>query len=213
MKNTTQEIFNCLFERYPELEVCKTEIARAAETLVGTFANGNKLLVCGNGGSAADSEHIVGELAKCFRKKRNLSATLIERLSSFGECGCNLANKLEQGLPAIALTGEIALSTAFINDKDPFMTFAQQVVSYGKSGDTLIAISTSGNSQNCLYAVITAKALDMNVILLTGKDGGKIKQYTDVAIVVPASETYLIQELHLPVYHTLCSMIEEELFD
>lgn len=213
MKNTTQDIFNSLFERYPQLDVCKYKIALASKTLIDTFAKGNKLLVCGNGGSAADSEHIVGELAKSFRKKRNLSASLLKHLSNYGEYGCNLANKLEQGLPAIALTGEIALSTAFINDKDPFMTFSQQVVSYGKNGDTLIAISTSGNSQNCLYAVITAKALGMNVVLLTGNDGGKIKQYADITIIVPENETYLIQELHLPIYHTLCAMIEEELFD
>lgn len=213
MKESTQKIFETLFERYPQLNVCKKEIAAAAELIIEGFQKGKKLLVCGNGGSAADSEHIVGELVKSFRKKRALSTAFSEELCRYGEHGAELAETLEGGLPAIALTGHIALSTAFANDRNPQMAFAQQTSVYGTEGDVLIAISTSGNSVNCLYATLAAKAKGLNVILLSGGNGGKIKSYADVSVIVPESETYRIQELHLPVYHALCAMTEEELFD
>lgn len=213
MKESTQEIFEALFERYPQLTVCKRDIAAAADLIIEGFRGGKKLLVCGNGGSAADAEHIVGELAKSFKKKRALPLAFSEELCRYGEHGAELAETLEGGLPAIALTGHPSLSTAFANDRNPQMAFAQQTSVYGTEGDALIAISTSGNSANCLYAAITAKAKGMKVILLGGRDGGKIKPYADASVTVPEIETYRIQELHLPVYHTLCAMAEEELFD
>ena len=178
----------------------------------GCIARGGTIFSCGNGGSAADAEHIAGELGKRFLKPRPLDPAYREALSAYGAIGEELCGALERGLPAIALTGHISLSTAFANDKNPLMNFAQQVSVFGAPGDALIAISTSGNAKNCLYAAVAAKAKGMSVILLSGKQGGIIRPYADTAVVVPETETYKIQELHLPIYHALCAAAEEEFF-
>ena len=168
--------------------------------------------MCGNGGSCSDSEHIVGELMKSFKKYRPIDSAVKASLMAMGEDGKSLAESLEGGLPAVSLSSHPSLSSAFINDKNPLMCYAQQLSVMGKKGDTLMVLSTSGNAQNCLYAVLTAKAMGIKTVLLAGKTGGKIKALADVSVVVPANETYLVQELHLPIYHCLCAMLEEEYF-
>lgn len=205
-----KKIFDELFERYPILDVCRDDIWNAYETLKLSYENEGKLLVAGNGGSASDSEHIVGELMKGFVKPRKLSEEFGQKLKSVDEqMGKELAEKLQGAMPAIALVDHVALSTAYLNDVDPLLGFAQQINGYGKAGDVFLGISTSGNSKNVLYACTIAKAKGLKVIGLTGRDGGKLKDMSDVAIVVPESETFKIQELHLPIYHCLCLMLEE----
>lgn len=207
------EQLELLIRRYPVLEPVKSEINQAYRILENCYAQGGKLLVAGNGGSCADSEHIVGELMKGFCKKRPVSEAFAEELKTIDqERGEVLAGKLQGALPAIALTGHPGLSTAFLNDVDGGLIYAQQVYGYGNPGDVLLGISTSGNAENVLYAAVAAKAKGMKVIGLTGKDGGKLKEAADAAIVVPSEETYQIQELHLPIYHTLCLMLEERFF-
>lgn len=202
-----------LVERYPVLEPVKEEIYAVYEIMRDCFASGHKLLVAGNGGSAADAEHIVGELMKGFVKQRQIPEEMAEKLWHIDlETGEELANKLQGALPAIALTGHNALSTAFLNDVDGRLTYAQQVYGYGVAGDVFLGITTSGNAANVHYASITAKAKGMKVVGLTGKDGGVLRTDADVAIIVPEKETYKIQELHLPIYHTLCLMLEEYFF-
>lgn len=202
-----------LLNRRPELETCIPAIRKATETLISCYRRGGKVLVCGNGGSAADAEHIVGELMKGFMKKRPLSAEMKAALSAVeGSEGAVLAGKLQTPLPAIALTGQLSLSTAFANDVDGNLVFAQQVLGYGKAGDVIIGISTSGNAANVLKALVTAKALGLTTIGLTGADGGAMKTFCDVLIGVPESSTPLVQEMHLPVYHALCRMTEEHFF-
>ncbi len=202
-----------LTERYPCLEPVKGSVIQAYETLRECFASGHKLLVAGNGGSAADSEHIVGELMKGFVKRRRIPKDMAEKMAEIDSAaGKELAEKLQEGLPAIALTGHPGLSTAFLNDVDGLMVYAQQVYGYGQEGDVFLGISTSGNAANIFYALIAAKAKGMKTIGLTGKDGGKLGRHADTAIIVPEQETYKIQELHLPVYHTLCLMLEECFF-
>lgn len=202
-----------LMARYPQLEAVRGQVTEAYEILKECFQSGHKLLVAGNGGSAADSEHIVGELMKGFIKRRPVSGAMAERLEAADpQAGKELAGKLQGGLPAIALTGHAGLSTAFLNDVDGLMVYAQQVYGYGEEGDVFLGISTSGNAANVYYALVTAKAMGMKVIGLTGKNGGKLGQYADTAIIVPEQETFKIQELHLPVYHALCLMLEEHFF-
>mgnify|MGYP004648966023 FL=1 len=206
-------IFEELFQRYPALEVCRNEIWKAYEIIKASYENGGKLLIAGNGGSAADSEHIVGELMKGFVKPRKLSDEFVSKLKNVDEhMGEELGEKLQGALPAIALVDHVALSTAYLNDVDPLLGFAQQINGYGDEDDVFLAISTSGNSKNILYACTIAKAKGMKVVGLTGKDGGKLKDMSDVAIIVPESETFKIQELHLPVYHCLCLMLEETFY-
>ena len=177
------------------------------------YENGGKLLIAGNGGSAADSDHIVGELMKGFVKRRPVSAEFAEALKQADpERGEELAKKLQGGLPAIALTNHTALSSAFANDVDGMLSYAQQVNGYGKAGDVFLGISTSGNSENVMYAAVTAKAKGLKVVGLTGKTGGKLAKLADVAIIVPEQETYKIQELHLPIYHVLCLMLEDKFY-
>lgn len=196
--------------RHPKLEMVTDELLSAEELLIQTFESGGKLLIAGNGGSAADAEHIVGELMKSFVAKRSISEEYADKLRLVDkELGSELAEKLQGALPAIALVDHVALSTAYLNDVEPLLGFAQQVNGYGVCGDIFLAISTSGNSKNILYACVTAKAKGMKVIGLTGRDGGALKQLCDVCIVVPEEETYKIQELHLPVYHWLCLAVEE----
>lgn len=212
MKETVEKILLDTIARNEELNVVKDDIISAYECIKGTYSAGGTLFVCGNGGSCADSEHIVGELLKSFKKMRPIDADVAKNLLTMGEDGKTLAESLEGGLPAISLSSHPALNSAFINDKNPLMYYAQQLLGLGKKGDTLMVLSTSGNAQNCLYAVLTAKAMGIKTILLSGKTGGKIKNVADVSVVVPANETYLVQELHLPIYHCLCAMLEEEFF-
>lgn len=177
------------------------------------YAADRKLLVCGNGGSASDSEHIVGELMKEFKLKRQVYKEQVNALKSIDlEMGSFLAEHLQGALPAITLTGHSSLTTAFMNDSAPELIFAQQVNGYGKPGDVFLGISTSGNSKNVLYAAVAAKAKGMKVIGLTGGRACRLSAFTDVCIQVPEQETYKIQELHLPVYHCLCMMLEEHFF-
>ena len=202
-----------LINRYPVLEPVKEAIFQAYCLLEKCYEGGGKLLIGGNGGSSADSEHIVGELMKGFCKKRQVPEDFAGKLMEADkERGKYLAEKLQQGLPAIALTGHTALSTAYLNDVDGLLTIAQQLYGYGKKGDVFLGISTSGNSENILYAAAAARAMEIPEIALTGKDGGLLDEDADVAIIVPEQETYRIQELHLPVYHALCLMLEERFF-
>ncbi len=199
-----------LCRRYPVLSVCKNDIEKTAKILISSFANGGKLLVAGNGGSCADSDHISGELLKSFVKKRRPSAELIDSIRKINpETGDYLSDKLQGSLPAIALTNNTALMTASLNDVDGNIMFAQQVNGYGKKGDVFLGISTSGNSKDIVYPAVVAKAKGLMTVALTGKDGGKLKEIADICIVVPEQETFKIQELHLPVYHALCLEVEE----
>ena len=202
-----------LVERYPVLDAVKDDVRKAYELLEACYEQGGKLLIAGNGGSCADAEHIVGELMKGFVKRREVSDSFAECLRSADEVrGAELAKKLQGGLPALALTGHAGLSTAYLKDVDGDLIFAQQTYGYGRPGDVLIGISTSGNAKNVMYAMTVAKALGMKTIGLTGKDGGALKREADVSVVVPETETFKIQELHLPVYHALCLMLEERFF-
>jgi D-sedoheptulose 7-phosphate isomerase len=202
-----------LIERYPSLETAKSDISAAFEIIVNSYKNGGKLLIAGNGGSASDAEHIAGELMKTFAKKRELPGSFIADVAAVdAEIAQYLVPRLQPGLPAIALSGHASLNTACINDIDGNITFAQQLYGYGKEGDVLLAISTSGNSKNVLYAAAVAKAKKLKIIGLTGSGGGNLKKFCDVCIRVPETETYKIQELHLPVYHLLCMMLEDHFF-
>ena len=202
-----------LISRYPVLEPIKVSVMEAYEILKECFETGHKLLLAGNGGSAADSEHIVGELMKGFVKRRQVPEDMAGKMERIDEkAGKELALKLQGGLPAIALSGHPALSTAFLNDVEGEMIYAQQVYGDGQEGDVLLGISTSGNAANIHYAAVTAKAKGMKVIGLTGRDGGKMAGYSDAAVIVPEQETFKIQELHLPIYHALCLMLEEHFF-
>lgn len=202
-----------LMERYPRLGPVRESVTEAYETLKECFSSGHKLLVAGNGGSAADSEHIVGELMKGFVKPRRVSEEMAQKMREIdSEAGKELAQKLQGGLPAVSLTGHPGLSTAFLNDVDGLMVYAQQIFGYGQEGDVFLGISTSGNAANIYYGLVAARAKGMKVIGLTGKDGGKLGKYADTAIIVPEQETFKIQELHLPIYHTLCLMLEEHFF-
>lgn len=204
---------NQLFGRYPALEACRQEIEAAYELLRGCFAAGGRLLVCGNGGSAADSLHIVGELMKGFALSRKLSADWEEKFKQVcPEMAPYLMENLQGALPAISLVSETALSTAYANDQAPDLSFAQQVLGQGKAGDVLLCISTSGNSTNVLYAAAVARAMELGVIGLAGQGGGRLKELSDVCICAPSRITYQIQEYHLPIYHALCLALEREFF-
>lgn len=208
-----EEQLNLLIERYPKLAACKEDIRNAYELLEVAYTSGRKLLVCGNGGSASDSEHIVGELMKEFKLKRKVYSDQAAALKEIDpELGQILADNLQGALPAICLTGHSSLTTAFMNDANADLVYAQQVNGYGKAGDVFLGISTSGNSKNVLYAAVNAKAKGLKVIGLTGAKENKLMKYADVCIRVPETETYKIQELHLPVYHCLCLMLEEKFF-
>jgi D-sedoheptulose 7-phosphate isomerase len=202
-----------LIIRYPALAPAKDSINRAFEIIRESYAAGGKLLIAGNGGSAADSEHIAGELMKNFVKKRALPRNFIDALKDCpDEAASYLAGRLQGGLPAISLAGHPALSSACVNDIDGNIVFAQQVYCLGKPGDVFLGISTSGNAKNVFYALAAAKAAGLKTIALTGGSGGMLAGAADTAIIVPEKETYKIQELHLPVYHALCLMLEEYFF-
>ena len=211
--NTEINYINTLIQRYPSLESVKNDISEAFEIIANSYANGGKLLIAGNGGSASDAEHIAGELMKTFSKKRNLPESFITDIKKVDtEIAEYLVPRIQPGLPTIALSGHASLNTACINDIDGNITFAQQVYGYGKEKDVLLAISTSGNSKNVLYAAAVAKAKKLKIIALSGGTGGMLKKYADVNIIVPETETYKVQELHLPVYHCLCQMLENHFF-
>ena len=213
LKENIKKHIDLLCERYPALKIVEDDIARAYQILEDSYKNGGKLLVAGNGGSAADAEHIVGELMKGFKLPRNPQSDFADKLIQTNtELGAVLAENLQGALPAIALDGHPALSTAYMNDCEPLLCFAQQVNGYGKTGDVFLGISTSGNSKKVLYAATTAHAKGMKVIGLTGAKSSKLEQMSDVCIKVPQIETYMIQEFHLPVYHCLCLMLEDEFF-
>ena len=204
---------NTLIDRYPKLIVCRENIQQAYDILKDAYSKGRKLLVCGNGGSAADSEHIVGELMKEFKLKREVYKDQADAMKSIdSELGTILAKHLQGALPAISLTGHSSLTTAFMNDSNPELIFAQQVNGYGKANDIFLGISTSGNSRNVLFAAVVAKAKGLKVIGLTGQKPCKLAKLSDVCIQVPETDTYKIQELHLPVYHCLCMMLEDHFF-
>ena len=204
--------FSQLFERRPELSRCEIDLRDAIDVLRDAFAAGNKLLICGNGGSAADCEHIVAELMKGFQLPRPISEEDAKKLSQEGDRGAQIATRLQGALPAISLVSHVALATAIANDITDEMVFAQQVYALGKPGDVLLAISTSGNSKNVIAAVTTAKAFGLRTIALTGARGGQLADITNVAIRVPAESVIEIQELHLPVYHWLCIELESHFF-
>lgn len=212
MKDTTRALFDELLERYPSLTSIRSDIESALEMLISVYKNGGKLLVCGNGGSAADSEHIVGELMKSFMQKRAISTELYDKLASFGEDGLHMREHLEGSLPAISLTSHLSLSTAFANDSEPALVFAQQLLGLGHSGDALIAISTSGNSKNCVLAATLAKAMGIKLIALTGAPKSKLSALADVSVRAPETETFKVQELHLPIYHAIAAALEKEFF-
>lgn len=202
-----------LLERYPQLSVCQKSIISAFELMKSTYENKGKLLIAGNGGSAADAEHIVGELMKGFKLSRPLDQNVANACMSINqELGEKLKTYLQGALPAIALSGHPALSTAFMNDQVPELIFAQQVNGFGNENDVFFGISTSGNSKNIIYAAILAKAKGLKVVGLTGEKNSKLSELSDVCIQVPETETYKIQELHLPVYHCLCLMLEDYFF-
>jgi D-sedoheptulose 7-phosphate isomerase len=204
---------NLLINRYPALDSIKSEIIEAYLLMEECYKNNRKLLIAGNGGSAADSEHITGELMKSFKIPRPISTEFAERLIEIDEVrGEVLAKNLECGLMAIPLVAHEALTTAYINDVDGLGVFAQQLFGYGRKGDVFIGISTSGNSKNVINATVVARALGIKIIGLTGLKGGELAKVADVCIKAPETETYMIQEYHMPIYHCLCLMLEERFF-
>lgn len=213
MFSTVKSYMDNLLDRYVMLRYCKNDIIEAFTIMKNCYEADHKLLIAGNGGSATDSEHMAGELMKRFKEPRPIGSALANKLVSIDpERGPKLAKNLERGLMAIPLVAHEALTTAYINDVDGYGVFAQQLFVFGRPGDVFLGISTSGNSQNIMNAVVVAKALDIKVIGLTGANGGELAREADVAIKVPETETYMVQELHLPVYHCLCLMLENNFF-
>lgn len=213
LKKLSQNELENLFQRYPELRSLEKQICASVDLLAGMYQKGGKLMICGNGGSAADSLHIVGELMKSFARKRPIPQSLRSELESmYPEKADFYISHLEGAVPAVSLVSEISLLTAFGNDVAAELAFAQQVVGRGRRGDVLMAISTSGNSANILHAARVARAMELPVISLTGQGGGKLAALSDILINVPATVTHHIQELHLPVYHGICQILETELF-
>ncbi len=208
-----QKHLDLLIDRYPQLSICKDDIEKAYLLLEECYKTDHKLLIAGNGGSAADAEHIAGELMKRFKVARPVPEKFATKLKAIDpDRGEKLSKNLEQGLMAIPLVAHEALTTAYINDVDGLGVFAQQLYGFGRQGDVFLGISTSGNSKNVMSATVVARALGIKVIGLTGTKGGELATVSDVVIRVPETETYMIQELHLPVYHCLCLMLEERFF-
>lgn len=213
MEKKLEKHLDTLVERYPSLKSIRKEIADAYQIMENSYENGGKLLIAGNGGSAADSEHIAGELMKRFKTPRPVPEDFAEKLIKIDPLlGKSLAANLEQTLEAIPLVAHEALTTAYINDVDGLGVFAQQLYGFGKKGDVFLGISTSGNSKNILNATVVARALGIKVIGLTGNDGGQLAKVSDIAVKAPERETYMIQELHLPIYHCWCLMLEDHFF-
>ena len=213
MQDASLQIFEDLFLRYPQLLSCRKQLSDAADCLIHSYQANGKLLICGNGGSAADAAHIVGELMKNFLLPRPVEDSFRKKLQELApENGNLIADHLQNALPAIALTQETALLSAYSNDSASDLIYAQQVFGYGCERDVLLCISTSGNSENIVCAAIVAKAKGLRTIALTGKHPSRLSEICDVAVQVPETETYKVQELHLPVYHCLCSILEQEFF-
>lgn len=211
-ENTLAEV-KLLVSRYPVLNPLEDAVIKSVELIAASCRSGGKLLVCGNGGSASDSLHIVGELMKSFVLKREISLELREKFTAqYPEEASYYIKNLQGAIPAISLVNEVALTTAYGNDQSSELAFAQQVLGYGRAGDVLIAISTSGNSANVIHAARVARTIGVSVISMTGESGGQLKRLSDVLLNVPSSATYQIQELHLPVYHAICLALEKELF-
>lgn len=210
LEKMIEKHINLLMERYPSLINIQEKLIGVYSIIADCYRNGGKLLIAGNGGSAADAEHIVGELMKSFVLERKIDQDVSEKLVSMdAELGMVLSKKLQGALPAIALDGHFSLSTAYMNDCEPLLCFAQQVYGYGNEGDVFWGISTSGNSKNILYAAIVAHAKGMKVIGLTGERESRLSALADICIKAPQEETYKVQELHLPIYHCLCLMLED----
>ena len=197
---------NELILNHPNLEALENEVRNAAQSITECFTSGAKLLLCGNGGSCADCEHIAGEMVKQFAKDSPLSPELATRL------GPELASELHGGLPALSLPSMIGFHTAFNNDDNPEFGFAQQVIAFGKPDDILLGISTSGNSKNVINAIKTANVLGLKTIGLTGADGGRLSEIANISINAPAGNVARIQELHLPIYHAICAFVEDQIF-
>lgn len=214
MKERTIQFIHEFFQRHEDLIPLREDILQAGQMLIEAFEGGNQVLMCGNGGSCADCDHIAGEFLKGFLLKRPVPQEIRKVFEEkYGVEGLEIAGKLQQGLPAISLNTHSAAISAFANDVDPELVYAQQVLAYGKPGDVLIGISTSGNAANVAVAVMTANSIGVHTIGLTGKDGGKLAKLSDLALIMPQMETYRIQEDHLAVYHLLCAMAEYELFN
>ena len=213
MKERTQAFVEAFFERHPDLVCIREEILKAGQLWTEVLGNGGKILLCGNGGSCADCDHIAGELLKGFLLRRPLNEEFKEKLSVYGEFGQEIGGKLQHGLPAISLCTHSATMTAFANDVDGDLMFAQQTYAYGNPGDILVGISTSGNSKNVTAAMMVGNAKGLHTMAMAGRDGGKIGQLAEVAVVSPQQETYRIQEDHLAIYHLLCAYVEYELFE
>lgn len=213
LEEKLEKHIDLLISRYPSLQSVRESIIEAYFLMEECYAHGGKLLIAGNGGSAADSEHFAGELMKRFKTPRPVSEEFAERLKQIDpERGTELAKNLECGLMAIPLVAHEALTTAYINDVDGLGVFAQQLFGYGRAGDVFLGISTSGNSKNIMNATVVARALNIKVIGLTGENGGELAKVANVAVKVPETETYMIQELHLPIYHCWCLMLEDKFF-
>lgn len=213
LEKRLEKHIDLLIERYPVLEVCKEDIISGYELLEDCYAKGGKLLIAGNGGSAADAEHIAGELMKRFKTPRPIPNELKEKLVKIDPVrGEDLSKNLERPLMVIPLVAHEALTTAYINDVDGLGVFAQQLYGYGKEEDVFLGISTSGNSKNVMNATVVARALGLKVLGLTGKSGGELNEVSNICVKVPETETYMIQELHLPIYHCWCLMLEDYFF-
>lgn len=216
IKNSTARKIEELLERYPALEICRGNLFAMIEMICNGFRNGGKLITCGNGGSAADAMHIVGELMKSFllpRKIEEFNPEFVKRAQELFPADVEFFKaNLQSALPTLSLVGETSLLTAFSNDVSPNLVFAQQVFGLGKHGDVLLAISTSGNSDNVLFAVEVAKIMGIKVVAMTGRRGGRLRHLSDVSICVPADSSYTIQEFHLPIYHMICLATENEFF-
>ncbi|MDD3114581.1 MAG: SIS domain-containing protein [Anaerovibrio sp.] len=214
MKESTLAKLDTLIERYPALSICRQSLTEAVDAVCASYRQQGKLIICGNGGSAADSEHIVGELMKGFVKKRPIPDTLYAKMQAVCPHEADyLRENLQGALPAVSLMNAIGLNSAFANDQAPDLAMAQQVLGLGRPEDVLLGISTSGNSSNVVYAVQLAKTLGIKTIGLIGSRQCKMQTLCDIVIAAPEIETYKIQEFHLPIYHTICMAVENEFFD
>lgn len=213
MESAVLKELNQLIKHYPELKVLRNDIVKAFQEMTDCFQQGGTVYLCGNGGSAADCEHVVGELMKGFKRQRKLTREEQSAFSQlFSERGEEIARNLQKSLPAISLASQTSITTAFINDVHSDYLFAQLIYGYGKKGDILVGFSTSGNSRNVCNAFMAAKVKNLTTIAFTGKHGGELALLSDFCIKAPSAETYRVQEYHLPIYHTICSMLEANFF-
>lgn len=216
IKETTARKIDDLIKRYPALDICRGSLFEAVEVICESYRGGGKLIICGNGGSAADAMHIVGELMKGFllpRKIEDFNPEFVNRAQELFPADVEFFKaNLQSALPTVSLVGETALMTAFANDRAANLIFAQQLFGLGRRGDVFLAISTSGNSDNVLFAVEVAKIMGIKVVAMTGRRGGRLRHLSDVSICVPADSAYTIQEFHLPIYHMICIAAENEFF-